>query len=113
MLANLRGETIPVVRLDLPGPRLLHVRGGNGLNPLHDVRHAELVLASPGRVQVIAHVAQFMLPYLKRANSVNHKGAQHVVAIELLVEEHRQDVVNDPELIRLGWSVLEVRLGHG
>ena len=87
MLANLRGEVILVVRLDIPGPRLLHVGGGNGLNPLHDVRHAEVVSAGLSRVQVVGHVAQFVLPHLERADPVNHEGAQHVVAVKFLVEE--------------------------
>ena len=99
MLANLWGKAIPVVGLNLPGPLLLHVRRGNGLDPLHDVRHAELVSASPGGVHVIAHVAQLVLPHLKRANSVSHERSQHVVAIEFALKERPQDVVDDLELV--------------
>ena len=58
----------------------------------------EYVTAHPGRIQMIAHVADLVPPHLKRGDPAPHEGAQHVVAIEVLLKQHLQDLVDGPEL---------------
>ena len=111
LLTNLRGRAIPIEGLDVPGPLVFHVGRSNGLDPSLDVGQAELMSASPHGIQVIAHMTEFMFPHLKRANPVNHEGAEHVIAIKLALDESPQDVVDDLELVRLGRHILEVQLG--
>ena len=99
LLVDLWGTAIPVERLDVPIPFLLHVRRGNGLHPLHDVGLGEQVTAHPGRIQARAHMADLVPPHLKWANPAPHEGSQHVITVEVLLKQHLQDLVDGPELI--------------
>ena len=113
LMADQWGRAFPVERPDIPVPFLRHLGRGNGLHPLHHIPLGEQVTAQPGRIQTIAHLVDLVPPHLKRGNPAPHDGAQHVIAVEFLLNQLLQDLVDSSGLVGLGWAVLEILLGYG
>ena len=60
---------------------------------------------------MITHVTDLVLPHLEGADPASYEGSEQVVAVKFALDESVQDVVDDPELVRLGRHVFEVQLG--
>ena len=67
-------------------------------------------LAESGRAA--RSYGKFCAPHLERADSAGHHGAQHVVRVELLLQQPRQNLVDESGFGGLGWAIFEVLLSH-